>query len=417
MAVDFSKLPPEKPVPNDEPSRLVWTVVFFVIVLAGVFAVLLLWPEGEPTQTPWFWTCVTVYPIGVATFVVSRRYSVYEGRRLDAIAWNDARNKYVEGVFDQASRPLAVLVATNRFSSDEKENELRNLLDGSLTLEPRMAAKPDAPPVNARWFEMLHKNENDNRSMTDEERRRHVLSWAFGTLLADVEETVRRLPEELKLSVQLALPGLSEDDEALSLWDDHWEKSGLRPVRATVSYVSPGLMRLDAWLDRVNKKLDQEARLFVFVRLNPVLQAVPPEGSAEAAVAILVVPDSVQRKFNLPSAALVCRPNGIEDCSPEIALARALQWGHAEPSDIKRIWQSGLDGNAANAATKAVVKAGIGVKASNVDYMVGHAGDVAPWLALACASNAVAQADSVQLIATGSGSEFSFSVMRSNKPV
>jgi len=54
-------------------------------VIVGAFVVLFVWPKGEPTQTPWFWTCVTVYPYGVAAFVVLRRYSFYEGRRLDAI--------------------------------------------------------------------------------------------------------------------------------------------------------------------------------------------------------------------------------------------------------------------------------------------------------------------------------------------
>ena len=57
MSIDFDKLPPEEPVPDEPPSRLLWTIVFFVIALIGVFSVLLFWPKGEPTQTPWFWTC------------------------------------------------------------------------------------------------------------------------------------------------------------------------------------------------------------------------------------------------------------------------------------------------------------------------------------------------------------------------
>ncbi|MGS1000387.1 hypothetical protein ACVCH0_01530 [Burkholderia glumae] len=97
MAVDFIRLPPEEPGPDHPPSRLIWTIVFFLIAIVGVFAALLLWPKGESTQTPWFWACVTVYPFGLAAFVVLRRYSVYEGRRLDAIAWNEARKDYVNG--------------------------------------------------------------------------------------------------------------------------------------------------------------------------------------------------------------------------------------------------------------------------------------------------------------------------------
>ncbi|WP_227791527.1 hypothetical protein [Burkholderia sp. BE17] len=137
MAVNFENLPPEEPEPDEPPSRFVWTIVFFVIVLAGVFAVLLLWPKDEPTQSLWFWICVTVYPVGVAAFVVLRRYSVFEGRRLDAIAWNEAREKYVTGVFEQASRPLVLLAAAYRFASDAKEDAFDKLLGGSIKLEPR----------------------------------------------------------------------------------------------------------------------------------------------------------------------------------------------------------------------------------------------------------------------------------------
>ena len=153
MPIDFDKLPPEKPVPDRPPSRLVWTIVFFVIVLAGIFAVLLLWPKGESTQSLWFRICITVYPVGVATIVVLRRYSVFEGRRLDAIAWNEAREKYLNRVFEGASHPLALVAAAYRFTSDAKDDGFDKLLGGSIKLEPRIALKHDAPPVNARWFD------------------------------------------------------------------------------------------------------------------------------------------------------------------------------------------------------------------------------------------------------------------------
>src|SRR5690242_3511274 len=146
MPVDFTRLPPEEPVPDNPPSRLVWTVVFFLIAVVGVFVVLLLWPKEDPTQTPWFWTCVTVYPFGLAALVVLRRYSVFEGRRLDAIAWNEARAEHVNEVFDGASRPLAVLAATCRFSSEAKDDDFNKLLDGSVKLEPQTPPKPDSPP-------------------------------------------------------------------------------------------------------------------------------------------------------------------------------------------------------------------------------------------------------------------------------
>lgn len=412
MSVNFSKLPPVEPVPDNPPSRIVWTIVFFVIVIAGIFLVLFFWPKGEPTQTPWFWTCVTVYPFGVATFVVLRRYSVYEGRRLDAIAWNEARENYVNDVFDRASRPLGVLATTFRFASEAKEDDFGKLLDGSVKLEPRMAPKPDAPPVNARWFEKPDRNEDGVPFRSDDGRRRYVLAWAFSAVTDAVAEAVRSLPPELGLKVQLMLPALVDVDEALAIWNRQWAWSDLRPVQVRPVPVPFDLMYADAWLDRVNRKLDEEARLLVCVRLNAVHQALPPDGSAEAVVALLLAPEAICRKFNLAPVAMMHRPNGSDECSVDDALARSLQWGRGEPAEIKRIWQGGLDGAGANAATKALVKAGISAKVANLDYMVGDAGAVAPWFAVACAANAAVQDGAPQLVTTAGKTGVCFAVVR-----
>ena len=416
MPIDFDKLPPEKPVLDRPPSRLVWTIVFFVIVLAGIFAVLLLWPKREPTDSLWFWICVTVYPVGVATFVVLRRYSVFEGRRLDAIAWNEAREKYLNRVFADASHPLALVAAAYRFTSDAKDDGFDKLLGGSIKLEPRIALKQDAPPVNARWFDQPETDEDGNRFNCDDERRRHVREWVFGALISDVAGAIRALPSELKLALQLVLPGVANLDEALASWDKQWAKSDLQPLKVEVLPDPPDLMALDAWLDRINQTRDQEARLLVFVRLNPVLQALPPDGSAEAGVALLVVPEPMQRKFKIDSIARLHRPNDTDNCSADVALARALRWGRTEPSAVSRIWQCALDPAATNAVTAAVVKAGIAAKVANIDYMVGHAGEVASWLGAACAAKAVDRDGTPQLLATSGKTGACFSVLRNGDP-
>ncbi|MCA8089458.1 hypothetical protein LGM65_00935 [Burkholderia anthina] len=413
MAVDFDKLPEDEPVPDVPPSRLAWTTIFFVIVLGGVFLVLFFWPKGEPTQTPWFWVCVAVYPPGVASFVVLRRYSVYEGRRLDAIAWNEARKDYVNEVFEQASQPLAVLATSYRFSSDAKEDEFSKLLDGSVKLEPRVAAKPDTPPMNARWFEKPDADKDGIRFKSDDERRSHVVTWAFGAVIDEVAEMVRSLPAGLKLVIHLVLPDMASTDDAAAAWNEQWQKANLRTLQPRILQELPDLMYVDAWLDRVTRNVDQEARLLVVARVNTVLQAEPPDGSAESVVAILFAPEAVRRKFNLAPVAMMHRPNGTNDCPVNVALARALQWGRAEKSAIKRGWKSGLDGATGNAVTSALVKEGITAKPVNLDYMIGHAGEVAPWLGVACAAKAAARNGSVELVVTANETGPCFSVVRS----
>ncbi|KVG28072.1 hypothetical protein [Burkholderia diffusa] len=412
MPVDFDKFPPEHPIPDEPPSRFIWAIVFFVIVLAGGFAVLLLWPKGEPTQTLWFWICVAVYPVGVASFVVLRRYSVYEGRRLDAIEWNAARGKHVNSVFEQAGHPLAILAAAYRFASDAKEESFEKFLDGSIKLEPRTAPKPDAPPVNARWFEQPDANENGARFKHDEERRRYVREWVFGALIDDVSEAVRTLPSDLKLAIQLVLPDIADMDEALASWDKQWEKSNLLPVKAEILAEPPDLMALDAWLDRINQKRDHGVRLFVFVRLNTILQALPPEGSAEAGVALLIAPEPAQREFKIQPIAWLHRPNETDTCAVEVALARALRWGRVEAAAINRIWQSGLDTVTESKASVAIVKSSVAARPANIDYMVGHANEVAPWLGVACAAKASAHDSAPQLVVAASLKGPCFSVLR-----
>ncbi|WP_126283669.1 hypothetical protein [Burkholderia stagnalis] len=416
MAVDFDKLPPEKPEPDDPPSRVVWAIVFCVIVVAGIFTVLLLWPEGEPTQTPWFWICITVYPVGVATFVVLRRYSVYEGRRLDVIEWNKARTKYMGDVFELASRPLAVIAAAYRFSSDSKENEFGKLLTGSVKLEPRIAPKPDMPPVTARWFDEPRTDKDGKPFKNDGERHQHVLESVFGALITDIAEAVRALPLELKLTVGLVLPEKVNTSEASNAWDKQWRTSNLRLVKANVLLEPPDLMYLDTWLDRSNQGSDREARLLVFVQLNPLLQALPTDGSAEVAVAILAAPDDVCSRFKLAPIALAHRPNDTYDCSLDVALSRALRWGGLEASGISRIWQGGLEATVGNEATAALVKAGIAAKPASLDYMVGHAGAAAAWFGVACAAKAADHDGSAQLLITGGMRGPCFSVLKSVNP-
>jgi len=412
MPVDFDKLPPEEPVPDEPPSRLLWTIVFFLVAIAGVFAILLLWPKGESTQTPWFWTCVTVYPFGLAAFVVLRRHSVYERRRLDALEWNEASADYRNDVFDRASIPLAILTATCRFSSESKEDDFGKLLDGSIKLEPQMAPKPDSAPVNARWFQKPDEDENGRPLKKDGERRRYVLAWAFGTVANAVADAVRALSPELRLNVQLMLPGITDTDEAQAIWNRQWAKSNLRPARARILRETPDLMYADSWLDRINRRVDEEARLLVGVQLNAIHQAVPPDGSAEAIVALLLAPEAACQKFNLAPVAMLHRPQGIVDCSTSDALARALRWGRIEPAAVKRIWQSGLKAPAANATNKAVVQAGINAKMANIDYMVGHSGEVAPWFGVACAAKAAVEDSVPQLVVTTGKAGTCFSVIR-----
>ncbi|MEX3962135.1 hypothetical protein AB4Y42_07925 [Paraburkholderia sp. EG286B] len=96
MAVNFSLLRPEEPVPVKLPPRFLWTVIFSVIRTIGDFMILLLWPKVEPPALAFF--------AELDTFA----------RSLPLICWNPAH------VFETRRDPLRPLTtATNRKDTDK----------------------------------------------------------------------------------------------------------------------------------------------------------------------------------------------------------------------------------------------------------------------------------------------------------
>lgn len=412
MAVDFNHLPPRQAVPDIHPLGLLWFVIFLALVIAGIFSVLMLWPKDEPTQTTWFWICVTLYPVGIASFVVLRRYSAYEAQRLDAIAWNEAREEYLEKVFEQARRPLAILAVMTRFSSTAKDDDLEKLLGGSLKLEAQCSPVPDRPPVLANWFKKPDQDRHGNSFTEDRQRQQEVLDWIFSAVLNKAAETIRNLPAALKLKIHLILPASIRTTDAIISWRTHWLNSGLREAEVDILTGEHDLMYLDRWLDQCNRGKDEEVRLLVAIGLNSLYQSLPPEGSAEIASALLLVPETMIHQFNMIPVAMLHRPNDSQDCKVSIALERAIQWSTTAPAQIKSIWQSGVSENHGNLVGTATISMGIEARINNTDHMIGNAGSVAAWLALACAAGAAATNGGAHIAATSGKSGPCFSVVR-----
>ncbi|MBG0881265.1 hypothetical protein H0X90_31145 [Burkholderia sp. 9775_39] len=412
MPVDFRALPPEEPEPHNPPSGLIWIFVFFVIAILCAFVILLLWPQGEATRSILFWMSITLYPTSVAAFFVLRRYSVFESRRLDAIAWNNAREKFVSDVFAEASRPLVLIAATYRFASDPNDDMFEKLWEGSTILEARSAPMPDAPPVRARWFDEPPGADGKRRFETDSERQQCIREWVFRALIADIADSVRSLPSDLELVIQLVLPGAVAEDEALDSWNKQWREAGLSPRTTETLSEAPDLMTFDTWLDQINQHREHKARLLVLLRLNEVIRVLAPNGSAEAGVALLVVPEHVQDRLKIEPVAKLHRPNETEEGAVGVALARALRWGRTDPDDISRIWKYGLELVTDNSVATALVKAGIEAKQMSIDCMVGQSDGVGGWLGVVCAAKAVAQDGAAQLVVAVNSHGPCFAVVR-----
>ncbi|WP_211450959.1 hypothetical protein [Collimonas antrihumi] len=400
MTVDFSLLRPLKEVPNESPSRFVWAIVFFVLMLVGIVAVLMLWPAGRSTQTPRFWFYLALFPIGTAALVVLRRYSVYLGHRQDAIDDNNLSEQHAMRIFDIASRPLGVLASAYRYSTDKKENDVDQLLSETLSLETQLPPAPDAAPMKARWLAPLIK-EQKVKPANDEERQAPLTEWLFNQLLSDVADTIRALPSSLRLTVHLNLCGSAIPVDAPEKWQRCWREHKLPDSVTIKAAVTTDLMMLDTWLDTANEPEGQEVRLLVFVQLNNLLKKVPPAGGAEAGVALLLVPVALAKQHRLPVIAQIHRPmQGRFDAIAHV-LEYALKWGKSNLAEVARVWQAGMDVDRSGLLTASMLKAEVQVPFNDLDNSIGKAGSAAPWLGLACAVAALKAESGVQLMAHG----------------
>ncbi|MEM5326213.1 hypothetical protein VSR34_06330 [Paraburkholderia sp. JHI2823] len=400
MALDFSKLPPEKPVPETPPSRFVWTVVFFVLTLLGIFAVLMLWPADEPTRTPLFWICVTVVPIGIAMLAVLRRYSVYEGRRLDALEWNEACKRYNAEEFSRESIPVLVLGSALQVTGDDKADAVGQIADGTLTLDAQASDHEENESVSARWIEPLEAR----LAADDVERHALVLEWLYDCLQTDLTRPVSTLPMELGLNIRLEVSGYRGEVDALTLWNDRWRAHKLRSARAFPASDTPGPMVLDSWLDDQGGPLDKGALLLVSISLNALLEGVPPEGSAEAGTGLLMVSTRIASRHGLHPIAAIHRPVRSANDNLDHPMTSALRWGSAGVQSLGSAWMTGFDGETVGPLHTALghVSADTPRKDTlpefDLDRAVGNAGPAAGWLAVACAVQTASQAPAPQLV-------------------
>jgi len=413
MAVDFSRLPTEEPVPDDSPSQLLWTIVFFVLVLTGLFVVLLLWPKSLPTHTAQFWIALGAFPVGTATFVVLRRYSVYEGRRLDAVLANEACRNYTERVFDAARIPLALVSAAYRFSADPAENRTDAIRSGSLKLETREPIARDGEPVKARWLVVPEVTLAPGPKEHDRNRHRRVTKWLFDELLNDLTSSLQGLPLSIDLCVHLVMSGGLGREENEALWQESWCDRQLRRTSITEAAAGPvDLNSLDVWLDQLIETPSKEVRLIVAIQLHPLLSGSPPTGTAEAGVALLFVPDALASQLNVAHTAKLHRPVRAPYARSNDALSHALKWANLAAADIPGGWQTGLDATQAGMLRGPAVQLGLTVHPTKLDQTVGDAGVAAPWLAIACAADSLSADIESQIAFAGQAGTLDCAVLR-----
>ncbi len=412
MAVDFSLLPGEAPLPENAPSRLVWTVVFFVLFVATMFAVLMLWPANIETRTPQFWIALAVLPFCVASLVVLRRYSAYEAQRLEVLERNEVSRQYNQRVFDAASKPLAVVAIACRISANESKKMFQALLENTLKLETQQSVAQHDKPVKARWLSVPGITLRSGDATADHVRQRKVIAWVFTELLSELNGAIQGLPLGVDIVVQFAVSSVLTVEERDVLWIEAWQRYASRTMRVDAVEPTVILNALDVWLDDLIEAPEQHARLVVAIQLHPLLSDTPPEGSAEAAVALLLMPDSLARKHAINHQAKLHRPVRSTLENAHDALMPALKWANASGDEIADSWQTGFNDTTKGHLIKPLNAFGVTRKPIDLDGSVGYAGVAAPWLAVACASAALSAERPLQLVLSGTPENVDCAVLR-----
>ncbi|MFT4439180.1 hypothetical protein ACMX25_38275 [Caballeronia sp. 15715] len=411
MAVDHQQLPKEEPESATPPSRLVWTIVFVVLLAAGGAATALIWPKYIPTNDWRFWATLVVLPSALASFIVSRRLSAYEASNLDIQARNEVVRAYNQRVFDAAGEPFAVLAAAYRFSFDRKENALDGVRDRSTKLVSQAAIAQDAPPVHARWLLLPSIKLAPGSPASDKRRHIEVAKWLFGELLDELAQAIKALPQGISLDVHFAMSSLLSIEERDSLWNDKWEELGLRHADIATKESDVNLMTLDRWLDQTIEAPENKARLVVAVQLHVLQSKSPPPGSAEAAVALLVLPEGAAARHAMISTANLHRPASGGFLQAKEAICPALKWARVAAPEVKSVWETGFDDTQWGQVISAAGFLGLPNNAIKVDQSIGFAGVAAPWLAVAYAAKSLSDKEQRQMVFAGSEHAFDCAVL------
>ncbi|WP_250527469.1 hypothetical protein [Caballeronia sp. GAWG2-1] len=417
MALDLDNLPPERAEPDEPPSRLVWTVVFFVLAIAGIFGVMALWPRAEPMQTPLFWTCLVLYPTGLAAFVVSRRFSIHERQCLDARDWNEARKRYNEKLFARESIPMAVLATAIRVTDDETAKLVTKIEENALTLEAQASELMEDASVTARWLQP----DDALFAVDDKERHGLLLSWLFDQLIGELADRLGSLPDDFPLRVLLDIGGYIGEADAKTTWEGIWARHELRQAETTYTLVPVDLMTVDQWLDDTSGALHLYAVLLISVSLQSMLDGAPNAGEAEAGVALLVASHGLAAEHRLMPVAHMHRPLNSARTHLDSALTHALQWAKADAPSLESVWMTGFDGESVGPLHSSLSHVGVREAGEdpltefNLDGTVGRAGRSADWLAVACGANRADRLSAPQLVARSAGEHFHMAVVQNSR--
>ncbi|RBB33091.1 hypothetical protein DPV79_36285 [Burkholderia reimsis] len=392
MPVELPEVEPSGDAPKP-PRAIVWLGVFVVVMLVGVVVALLTWPNGEPTNTVWFWVRLLVFPALAWCALFGLRLHYYDEATQRRQAQHDVRADDRAKALLFASEPLAVLGCTY-LTAPGSAHVAAKIANGELVLTAETSpAGTDAVRHTALAFQESSKLPERYRA-------------CFGALLERIAGSVAAIPSKVPLSVHLHLPTDVDQESLLNLWQSCWTAKGLRPMKAKLLGAAPGVMILDEWLDIRGGPSLEKASLIVSVQLHDA----PPQSSAEAAVGVLLAWAPLAERCAFKTLALLHRPVEVGADGLDGAISKALLWGKTSANDARDLWQVGLYKSDKGALLQAASDTKLAVSQTDgftgvhdVDLAIGNPGICAGWLAIALGVEHAVQIGVQQLIAWHEG--------------
>ncbi|KAB0640292.1 hypothetical protein WT67_24980 [Burkholderia stagnalis] len=420
MAYDLLRIGPARDVPTIKPAWLAWAFLFVILTGGGALCVVRFWPAGEPTNTPWFWTCAVVFPILGWLIPFLAYLGVLQVPRQRAIDYNTARRDYLERVHRRARVPLHVLGSGFVFSVEPIDNTADAVVQKRLALAPRSRFPGDQEVVSARWIEPeggVWLPAGDN---TDDERHRELLKFLFDALLRQVAPALRAIPERTKMVVRLSIATQLSAPEIETIWSACWTACQLGPaLKPEIATTAPELISADRWIDGKEAEIADAVVLLCVVQLNALLNTPPADGAAEAGVILMLAPAPLTARKRLASQALFFRPEQRDEKGLGQGVTQALLWGRVQGPELTDHWMTGGAESPLNRALAGHLDAvGVGVMKTpnlagqhDIDLRLGVSGIAAPWLCLALALERAKISARTQLISISEAERLTVAVV------
>ncbi len=390
MAIRLDKLPLPALRPA-APNALRWAALLGLLLLVGLAKANHLAGQAEEQDWRSFMGVAVVLPVLLWSLCFFTRALFYVGQRGISEGWDSALHERRARLMRFGRRSQQVLAiswhSALRESGDEAGSaQLTALLGEKVGL--KVGPIPQGGEVGGRYSRLRENGESS------EQRLAHTMQ----TLLTDLTPTLAKLPADTPLAVLLELNTAAAPELLQHLWHTAWAASG---IRHPVEFLDgSGLAVVDEWLDQ---RIDDPALLLIIA-----LQVAPPhpEGTGEAGVAVLLGNRLTQT--TLPPIAYLHRPQqerGAGHASLAEAARQALEWVPLPAGDIERTWCTGVVAQRSAALNRVIKDLALtpDQRPCCPDALLGNTGIVAPWLAIAAATQAITCGAGPQFIFSGEG--------------